>query len=111
MDLASFYKCLSEQTRLRIVNLLLQGKPLCVCQIQEALQEPQVKVSKHLGYMKSRGLLTLQRKANWNFYEIGPEVGAIERQTLEALKSNANSQSDLAVDLERLRKAQDSECC
>jgi DNA-binding transcriptional ArsR family regulator len=56
MDLVTIYECLCDQTRLRILNLLCQG-PLCVCHIQEILNEPQVKVSKHLGYLKAHGMV------------------------------------------------------
>ena len=110
MDLVSFYKCLGDATRLRIVNLLLKG-PLCVCQIQEVLQEPQVKTSKHLGYMKSRGLLAVVRKANWNFYEIATELRPVASACLQAIEAHASEETMLAADLDRLQQTQSSECC
>ncbi|NEQ69574.1 MAG: winged helix-turn-helix transcriptional regulator, partial [Symploca sp. SIO2D2] len=76
MDLPTLYKCLSDPNRLRILSLLRSG-PLCVCQIQEALDEPQVKMSKHLGYMKESGHRTATRKANWAFYEIDWNANAL----------------------------------
>lgn len=110
MDLVSFYKCLSDVTRLRIVNLLLKG-PLCVCQIQDLLDEPQVKTSKHLGYMKSRGLLRVQRKANWNFYEIDTSIHAIALASLKAIELHGSNHAELVADLERLQESQGSSCC
>lgn len=110
MELASFYKCLSDPTRLRIVNLLLKG-PLCVCQIQDALQEAQVKTSKHLGYMKKRELLIVKRKANWNFYELDPSLHPIARASMQAIKVHASEDPTFAADLERLQNSQDSDCC
>jgi ArsR family transcriptional regulator len=56
MDLVQIYECLCDQTRLRILHLLSQT-PLCVCHFQEILEEPQVKISKHLAYLRNRGLV------------------------------------------------------
>ena len=56
MDLVSIYQCLCDHTRLRILHALTGG-PLCVCHLQEILGEPQVKVSKHLAYLKQHGMV------------------------------------------------------
>jgi ArsR family transcriptional regulator len=67
VDLIAIYECLCDVTRLRILNVLLRG-PLCVCHFQRILGEPQVKISKHLGYLKSRGLVEAKREGNWMVY-------------------------------------------
>ena len=72
MKLLKIYQCLCDQTRLRILNLLAGGD-LCVCHIQSVLGEPQVKVSKHLAYLKARGMVAARRRANWMVYSL-PEV-------------------------------------
>ena len=69
MELLKIHECLCERTRLRIINLLCSG-PLCVCHIQEILGEPQVKVSRHLNYLKKRGLVTARREATWMIYSL-----------------------------------------
>ncbi|HEX7631835.1 MAG TPA: metalloregulator ArsR/SmtB family transcription factor [Lacunisphaera sp.] len=69
MSLIQIYQCLCDQTRLRILNLLNQG-PLCVCHFQEILGEPQVKISKHLGYLKQHGLVEARRDGNWMIYSL-----------------------------------------
>jgi len=71
MDLVAIYGCLCDRTRLRILHLLLRG-PLCVCQLQAALREPQVKVSKHLAYLRRRGLVVGRRGGNWMIYALPP---------------------------------------
>lgn len=53
MDLVEIYKCLCDRTRLRLLHVLAQG-PVCVCHFQEVLGEPQVKISKHLAYLRAR---------------------------------------------------------
>ena len=72
MKLVQIYQCLCDETRLRLLNLLLQG-PLCVCHLHGVLGEPQVKISKHLGYLKARGLVTVRREGNWMIYALPPE--------------------------------------
>jgi ArsR family transcriptional regulator, arsenate/arsenite/antimonite-responsive transcriptional repressor len=69
MKLVRIYECLCDRTRLRILGLLLRG-PLCVCHLQAVLGEPQVKVSKHLRYLKSRGLVGVTKSANWRVYHL-----------------------------------------
>ncbi len=72
MKLVQIYQCLCDETRLRLLNLLLQG-PLCVCHLHGVLGESQVKISKHLGYLKARGLVTAKREGNWMIYALPPE--------------------------------------
>ncbi len=69
MELVRIYQCLCDRTRLRILNLLLQG-PLCVCHLQRTLREPQAKVSKHLRYLKARGLVEASKAGNWRIYRL-----------------------------------------
>ncbi len=110
MDLVTLYKCLGDPTRLRILNLLREGS-LCVCQLQEALDESQVKMSKHLGYMKKRGLLVSERIANWNYYKINPVAHPMLKANMKALGSFAAKDDELASDLKRLREVKSQADC
>lgn len=105
MKLVQIYRCLCDETRLRILHLLLQG-PLCVCHFQGVLGEPQVKISKHLGYLKTRGLVTAKRSGNWMIYAL-----PAEKTRTSELKANLACLQDCATedpvfkrDLARLRK-------
>jgi ArsR family transcriptional regulator len=69
MKLVRIYQCLCDETRLRILNLLGEGE-LCVCHIQDVLGEPQVKVSKHLAYLRGRGIVATRRSGNWMIYSL-----------------------------------------
>lgn len=60
-------KALSDETRLRILNLLYE-KELCVCDIMEALQISQAKASRHLIYLKNAGLVKDRKHAQWVYY-------------------------------------------
>ncbi len=111
MDLASFHKCLSDPTRLRIISLLVEHGPLCVCELQDTLGETQVKTSKHIGYMKKMGLLERERKANWNFYRIANDLPMLITASLETFRQNRTSEEPFATDLKAFISAKRATCC
>lgn len=96
--LIQIYQCLCDETRLRILNLLSRG-PLCVCHFQELLNEPQVKVSKHLGYLREKGLVEGTRHQNWMIYAVpqnpSPELAANLRCLQDCVQSHPIFKSDL----------------
>ncbi len=48
------FKALADETRLRILALLLEGE-LCVCELIAALELPQSTTSRHLAYLRNSG--------------------------------------------------------
>jgi len=66
------FKALSDPTRLRIVHLLLSadGASLCVCELVDALEEPQYNVSRHLRILKHAELLSETKDGRWVYYSI-----------------------------------------
>ena len=67
--LLAVLKALSDETRLRILNLLYE-KELCVCDVMETLQISQAKTSRHLIYLKNAGLVRDRKHAQWAYYSI-----------------------------------------
>ncbi|MBD1371262.1 helix-turn-helix transcriptional regulator [Hazenella sp. IB182357] len=94
-QLALVAKALSDPIRLRILDLVkagydeLSASPpvaccsggVCVCDIQDALDMAQSKVSYHLRELKQAGLLHETKQGKWNFY-------SINSQTLDAFLQN-----------------------
>jgi ArsR family transcriptional regulator, arsenate/arsenite/antimonite-responsive transcriptional repressor len=103
MGLIQIYQCLCDLTRLRILNLLTEGE-LCVCHFQEILGEPQVKVSKHLAYLKSRGLVLARKEANWMIYSIPPKPSRELTANLACLQDCVREDGTFRRDLEKRRK-------
>lgn len=101
MELVSIYQCLCDRTRLRLLHLLLQG-PLCVCHFQAVLGEPQVKVSKHLAYLRRHGLVVAVRAGNRMIYRLPrprpPRLGV----QLACLQDCASGEPVFRADLRRL---------
>lgn len=63
------FKTLSDQSRLRILSLLLDGQ-MCVCEIEAGLRLTQSNVSRHLSYLKKSGILDYYKRAQWKYYKI-----------------------------------------
>lgn len=93
-------------TRLRLLNLM-GDQEICVCYLTEILGQPQPKISRHLAYLRSAGIVSVRREGRWMHYRIipPPHIGAtlILQQTLAWLKDERTMQADRA----RLAKA----CC
>jgi DNA-binding transcriptional ArsR family regulator len=103
MELVQIYECLCDATRLRLLNVLGQG-PLCVCHFQEILDEPQVKVSKHLAYLRKRGLVEAEREGNWMIYSLPKKPSRELKANLACLQDCAQENPDFRSDLARLKK-------
>lgn len=103
MELVQIYECLCDLTRLRVLNVLAQG-PLCVCHFQAVLREPQVKISKHLAYLRNRGLVAVERRGNWMVYGMPPGPSRELRANLACLQDCARETPVFQRDLARLRK-------
>ncbi len=102
MDLVTIYECLCDRTRLRVLNLLCQG-PLCVCHIQEILGEPQVKVSKHLGYLKKHGLVSVRKEGNRRIYSLVSKPAKALEANLACLQDCAGEDKIFRRDSEKLK--------
>ena len=103
VELIRIYECLCDVTRLRILHLLGDG-PLCVCHFQEVLGEPQVKISKHLAYLRSRGLVKVTREGNWMVYSLPEKKSRELAANLACLQDCAAENPVFRRDRERLAK-------
>ena len=103
MDLIQIYECFCDETRLRILSLLSRGS-LCVCHFQEALRLPQVKISKHLRYLKQHELVESEKHLNWRIYRL-PRKRSKELQLhLKCLQDCVQERAVFKEDLKRLRR-------
>jgi ArsR family transcriptional regulator len=109
MDLISIYQCFCDRTRLRILQLLAHG-PLCVCHFQEILNEPQVKISKHLAYLRARRMVETRREGNFIIYAFSERMDSELDRHLQCLQDSIQTDSIFKSDLRKLRKIQKS-CC
>ncbi|HEY5716785.1 MAG TPA: metalloregulator ArsR/SmtB family transcription factor [Psychromonas sp.] len=88
MDPVQFYKCLADDTRLRCLLLITLEDELCVCELMEALQEIQPKISRHLAQLRKCELLIDSRQGQWVFYRINPQLPAWAKSVLTETADN-----------------------
>jgi len=61
---AAIFKVLADPTRLRLAVLLSINGETCVCKLAEALDAPEYRISRHLGVMRSGGLVEARREGH-----------------------------------------------
>jgi len=103
VDLISIYQCLCDRTRLRILNLLCKG-PLCVCHFQELLKEPQVKISKHLKYLRTHGMVEAKRDGYWMIYSLPAKQSRGLKANMACLQDCVREDPAFRQDLQKLEK-------
>lgn len=69
-----FFKCLADDTRLKSLLLIVEHQELCVCDLQQALQLSQPKVSRHLAELKKCDLLMDERRGRWVYYRLHSQL-------------------------------------
>src|SRR6266550_9230345 len=108
VEMESLFKALADETRLRILGLLLTGE-VCVCDIHESLRIPQPKASRHLAYLRRAGLVETRRDGLWIHYRLAqmpdPVLETISRTVAHAL----THMDAVRRDGERLQKR--TGCC
>ena len=69
-----FFSCLGDDVRLASMLLIHAEKELCVCELVEALNENQSKISRQLGQLRNCRLVKDRRQGQWVFYSLHPEL-------------------------------------
>ena len=69
---ARVFHALSDPTRLRLVALL-RGGERCVCDLTEALEAGQSRLSFHLKALKDAGVVLDRREGRWVYYRLNQE--------------------------------------
>jgi ArsR family transcriptional regulator, arsenate/arsenite/antimonite-responsive transcriptional repressor len=105
-DVERFFQALGDTTRLRLLNLMGEQE-ICVCYFVEVLGQPQPKISRHLAYLRSAGIVEARRDGKWMHYRVvmPAHTGAAQvlRQTMQWLRDERAMKADSA----KLAKA----CC
>lgn len=80
---AQLFHALSDQTRLAIIQRLRAGER-CVCELTDALDAAQSRLSFHLRVLKEAGLVTDRREGRWMYYTLNAETLAEVSEFAEA---------------------------
>jgi ArsR family transcriptional regulator, arsenate/arsenite/antimonite-responsive transcriptional repressor len=83
---ARLFHALSDETRLSILQRLRFGER-CVCDLTDALDAAQSRLSFHLKVLKDAGLVTDRREGRWMYYTLNPEALGEIAELVESLAS------------------------
>jgi len=103
VKLIAIYRCLCDETRLRILNLL-SVSPLCVCHLQRVLGKSQVVVSQHLARLRARGMVSVRRHQQWMIYSLPARPSARLETNLKCLQDCVQTEPVFQKDRLKLKK-------
>jgi ArsR family transcriptional regulator, arsenate/arsenite/antimonite-responsive transcriptional repressor len=83
---ARLFHALSDETRLSILQRLRFGER-CVCDLTDALDAAQSRLSFHLKVLKDAGLVTDRKDGRWMYYTLNTEALAEVSDLVDALAS------------------------
>jgi ArsR family transcriptional regulator, arsenate/arsenite/antimonite-responsive transcriptional repressor len=94
LELEQLFLALSDKTRLALLGLM-SGGPVSVGFLADSLGLSQPKISRHLAYLRSSGLVSTRRDGKWIYYGIEMPLGTAARhlltETLASLDPASNS--------------------
>jgi ArsR family transcriptional regulator len=103
-ELVKAMKALSDETRLRILNLLLE-RECCVCEVMQVLGISQSTASRGISALYNAGFLKRRREGTWVFFSINTEnVPRYCSEIVGAVKEALNSNQSYRSERERIRQ-------
>ncbi len=112
-NLVKAAKALSDETRLRILNLLLV-RECCVCEVMQVLNVSQTRASRNLNLLYDAGFLKVRREGLWAYYSIDkPGLPKHLSLLLNAIELELKGNEIASQDREHLKEAQrlGPQCC
>lgn len=105
-ELVKVYKALSDESRLRALNLIWE-RECCVCEVMQALEISQSKASRILSALYDVGILKLRKDGLWSLYSLDWDgMDTHLKDILEATRRACEGNKQVQVDRERLRRAE-----
>ncbi|NDV20207.1 metalloregulator ArsR/SmtB family transcription factor [Pseudodesulfovibrio sp. JC047] len=98
MEIIKYCKALSDDTRARLVNVLLEYE-LNVGEIVQVMEMGQSRISRHLKILSESGLVDVRRDGLWAFYRASEEGQG--REFLDGIGSLLAGESDFQRDRNR----------
>jgi ArsR family transcriptional regulator len=108
--LTRLFRALGDETRLRMVALLSHGE-LCVCHLEKALALSQPNVSRHLGLLKSAGVVDSRREGTWVYYRLVDQAHETVATMLATLTKAFGAEKTVRADHAKLRRACGPNAC
>lgn len=106
LEMETFFLALADKTRLRLLNLMREDE-ICVGFLVEVLDESQPKISRHLAYLRSAGIVEARRDGKWMHYKICEPKDEFAAQVLRSTFIWLTSQENMQGEYKKLAEI----CC
>lgn len=104
-DVIKAFKAVSDETRLRMLSLLLE-RECCVCEVMQALNISQTRASRNLNVLYDAGFLQMRKEGLWSLYSIDKQgMGDYLSHLVEVVNKALEGNETAVRDRERLRQA------
>lgn len=103
MDIVDIFKALADETRIRILNLLMT-KELCVCELEVLLGLNQSNASRHLNKLSSADILKSYKKGQYVYYFVNLDFIKRNDNFYETVRQIFNKEDILIHDKLNLNK-------
>jgi len=103
MNLNDVFKMLTDETRIRLLNILSENQ-LCVCEVQAVLDISQTNASKHLNKLKAAGLITDEKKSQWSYYFLNDSFWDENQYLYKYLKEQWRTENSYLNDKKNLNE-------
>lgn len=72
IEVTDIFQALGEKTRLRIMRIMvsLPREEACLCDMTDALLEPEHNISRHLKTLRQVGLLSAYKDGRWVYHQL-----------------------------------------
>jgi ArsR family transcriptional regulator len=104
-DFVKLFKALSDDTRIRILKVLLE-RECCVCEVMQALDISQSRASRNLGILEDAGFIRSRRDGLWIVYSIDEQkMNSYAAPLIKLLRGSLVNEEIVLQDKERLSHA------
>ncbi len=107
MDFVEIFKMLSDETRIRILNLLVHNQ-LCVCEIETILEVTQSNASRHLNRLKSAKIIDSSKESQWIYYSIHQKFKEDNKKLYDYFIDKIEADEQCIKDLSKLNRYEKS---
>ncbi|MCC9136807.1 ArsR/SmtB family transcription factor [Pontibacter silvestris] len=90
-------KALGDESRLRILHLILRNQEMCISDLEQVLDFTQTKTSRHLSYLRNAGLVISRKLDQWVFYALKDETIDYVTQIYSYMERDTLLQKDQEV--------------
>lgn len=104
------FKALADRNRLRILKML-EGRPLCVCEITAVLGIAQSSVSRHLGILRDAGLVDDRKEGQWMIYSLARTGGDAAKSVIAGIGRWLSDDPQVKSDSRKVRQVAREKLC